>query len=178
MISHSIRLLLGALLVVSPNIDASLQNAETEQRQFSAEDETVKNPILIPQSIREILVSDRMVRDAADYDHISPERFPASWFLASAVHLGGNYEDDLVLIGQGPLRGANITQFWVFHRVANGYKLVLQASAHDLTVSKTIWNRLHEIELLSATATRVHTVLLRFDGERYRVSRDRWGPIQ
>lgn len=157
---------------------AEAQNHRPEQRQFSAEDESVRNPMPIPESVRRILAADEMVRDAASFNHIAPEDFPEAWFSASAVHLGSANEQDLILVGRGPMLGADITQFWVFRATTREYRLVLQAGAHDLIVLNKVRNEFREIELLSATASAARTVPLRFDGERCKVVRDNWESIQ
>jgi hypothetical protein len=174
LLSLFLSVVLGAITAV---VAAQLDN-RPEQRQFSAEDESVQVPVAIPQGIRKNLAGDEMVREATSYDHIDPEEFPAAWFSASMVHLGSSIEEDFVLVGRGPMVGANITQFWVFRATTRGYRLVLQASAHDLIVMNKVRNGFREIELLSATGIAVRTVLLRFDGERYKVVRDKWESTQ
>jgi hypothetical protein len=71
-------------------------------------------------------------------------------------------------MGVGPLRAANVTPFWVFSATARGYELVIMAPAHDLIVRNTWWKGYRDIELVSLTAAEISTVLVRFDGERYK----------
>jgi hypothetical protein len=165
-------LVLGSLMVFGGASAIAQSRVGHEQRHFSAEDETVKNPVAIPLAVRALLAKEEMVRDAARFDHIAPEDFPASWFLTSAVSLGNEGEKDLVLVGRGPMSGANITQFWVFHATDEGYDLVLQAGAHDLFVNDRMQHGFREIELQSATGIRFYTVVFRFDGKRYKVIRN------
>ena len=151
---------------------------EPEQTHFSAEDESVKNPIAIPDDVLALLRQDKMVRSSLEYEGIPPEKLPLSWFSASAIHLSGPGEPDLIVAAEGPLMGANVENFWVFRHTDHGYDLVLNAPAHDLIVVRTVWNKLREIEVLGATAASVHTVRLRFDGRRYVLYRDKWEDIR
>jgi hypothetical protein len=172
MMNRLLTLVLGSLMGTGVVSAAAQSSVGREQRHFSAEDETVENPVTIPQPVRELLAKEKMVKQATAFEQIVPEKFPASWFLASGVHLVRGNEEDLVLVGQGPMAGANITQFWVFRQTAQGYKLVLQAGAHDLTVTNRMHNGFREIELLSATAARSYWVLLGFLDGQYKVIRD------
>jgi hypothetical protein len=149
-----------------------------EQTHFRAEDDSVQMPIAIPPMIRQLLVADESVKDLARYEKIRPEDFPDSWFSASAVHLSSKALEDVVLVGRGPMLGANITQFWVFCAIPDGYRLVLQAGAHDLYVTRRVWNHYKEIDLFSATGIAVHNVSLRYDGQEYKSFHDSWEPTQ
>jgi hypothetical protein len=155
----------------------SKQISETEQTHFSAEDLSVQKPAAIPKEIQEFLLRDDSVREVLASEDSLPTGFPSSWFLASIVHLGARNERDFVLVGQGPLLGANITRFWVFRQKISGYDEVVRESAHDLILSSNRWNGMREIELISATAVEVHAVVLRFNGALYQPIRDSWEPI-
>jgi hypothetical protein len=144
------------------------------QTHFSAEEESVERPITIPSAIRKLLAADDDVKELAQDENIPPENFLDSWFSASAVHLSSNALQDVVLVGRGPMLGANITQFWVFCATADGYRLVLKVGAHDLFVTHRTWKGFREIDLLSTTATEVHNVSLRYDGHEYKAFHDFW----
>jgi hypothetical protein len=137
------------------------------QTHFSAEDSSVRQPVAIPNSVLTVLREDEAVRIALANDGISAGNLPRSWLSASATHLSNSKELDLVVMGEGALRGTNITTFWVFCATAGGYNLVLTAPAHDLIVKNARSNGHRDIELISMTAVQVSRVLLRFNGERY-----------
>jgi hypothetical protein len=90
------------------------------------------------------------------------------------VHLAGAREEDILVMGEGTLRGANMITFWVFRPTVRGYELILNGPAHDLTVGKTRWKGFREIVLRSATANKVHEATLRFNGRRYVLSSEKW----
>ena len=138
-----------------------------EQSEFSAEDAAVKKPVSIPEDVLAMLRKDKTVQSALLDQNIGPENLPASWFSASAIHLSGAKATDLVVVGEPPLVGGNVTLFWVFCATADGHELVLTAPAHNLMVKNKQWKGHREIELASMTAVQISTVLCRFDGKRY-----------
>jgi hypothetical protein len=150
----------------------------SEQTHFSAEDEAVKRPTAIPADVMAQLTQDSYVRQAMENGDPPLKQPPASWFSASVVHLGGADEKDLVVMAEGELRGANVVNYWVFRLLPGGAQLVLNGPAHDLMVLKSRWNGLCKIELESATAIKLHTVILRFDGNRYAIFSDKWEDIK
>jgi hypothetical protein len=154
------------------------QHPSSEQMHFSAEDSTVKSPVPIPENVLTILRNEDTIRGALEDQSISPKDLPSSWFLASETHLSNANRPDLVVIGQPPVSGGSVAIFWVFFAKPSGYKLVLTAPAHDLTVRNTCSKGLRDIELTNLTAMEVWTVLLRFNGERYVKSTVTSNPIQ
>jgi hypothetical protein len=143
------------------------QHAQPEQLEFSAEDEGVKRPVVVPDEVMAILSQDELVRNVLESENVPSEKLPPAWFSASTIHLSGPGEVDLVVMAESELRGANVNVFWVFCPTVHGYELVLTAPAHDLVVKKARWRGHREIELMSATAVQFSTVLLRWDGRKY-----------
>lgn len=137
-----------------------------EQRKFSAEDLRVKR-VKIPPEVLALLKKDETVQIMMENDELPVDKLPPSWFSASAIHLSNAKRTDLVVVGVGPILGANVTTFWVFCATDHGYELVMEAPAHDLVVKNTRWKGYRDIELLSATAVQVSTVWLRFNGKQY-----------
>lgn len=150
----------------------------SEQTYFSAEVEGVEKPVTLPQDVVAILRAEEMVRNGIEDENLPPEEMPLSWFSASAIHLSNSAKVDLVVVGNPPLAGANVTTFWVFHATPHGYELVLTAPAHDLEVKNTRWKGYRDIELISMTAVQMSRVLCRFDGQRYATHKTRSEPIR
>jgi hypothetical protein len=144
-----------------------MRSHPAEQVHFSAEDTSVKRPVPIPDQVLAILKEEEKVRDGLEDEGIPTEQIPLSWFSASTIHLSSSNQVDLVVMGQGPLRGANVIPFWVFISTTRGYQLVLTASEHDLIVMNTRWRGYREIELIYGSAAQVSSVVCRFNGQRY-----------
>jgi len=153
------------------------RSSKSEQQQFSAVDAGVERPIPLPNDVLDILRKDDDVRQMLEAQEIPPEKLPSSWFSASAIHLRSRVETDIVVKGEPPVLGANVTTFWVFCPSTSGHELVLKASALTLGVGKKRWNRYLEIDMSSATASVLSTISFRFDGKRYVWYRDISEPI-
>lgn len=174
MMGGSPAVVLALLVIVCNQSDAQKKAARfSEQMQFSAGDESVQRPVSIPRDVSAILARDEWVQDALESQKVPARELPASWFAASVIHLAGPDEIDLVVIAKGPLVGANVTTFWVFRSTPHGYRTILNGPALGLTVLHTRWKGYREIELTSATAVQVDTVLLRWDGSKYAFYREK-----
>jgi hypothetical protein len=140
-----------------------------EQMHFSAEDESVKRPVVLPDDAVRVLKADPNVMEMLKDQGPSTAKIPEGWLTASTVHLAGFAENDIVVVATGLLRGANVTTFWVLRPGSRGFEVLLTAPAHDLYVRRTRSKGYRDIELLSATAVDVSTISLRFDGHQYKV---------
>lgn len=161
-------LVAGLMLSISFNaVPQSTQTLGLEQTEFSAEDEAVKKPAEIPIDVLALLRQDERVKNELEDGKIPPGEMPTSWFSASAIHLSGPGEPDFIVAAEGPLRGANLEDFWVFCHTEHGYRLALNAPAHDLVVLETYWNGYRKIVLSSQTANVLTSVFFRWDGKRY-----------
>ena len=166
------------LLLCSAGMATYKQSHSNEQRHFSAEASTTKEPMPIPKSALAILTKDGHVQNLLEDENISSAKIPLSWFSAATVHLRSPEKVDLIVMGEGPLRGANVVTFWIFQSTTHGYRLILTAPAHDLVVKNTRWNGYHDIILMSATAEQISITLYKFDGKRYREYKSETEPIK
>jgi hypothetical protein len=162
---------LGAKTPSCPGVSA--------QRQFSAEDERVKCPVTLPAKVGAALAKDPYVVDLLSRLGLPAGTVPRSWYLASEVRLNGPGERHFVVIGNGPLLGANVTKFWIFGLNRGRVTVPLSAAvAHDLIINETSSNGYKNIELLAGTAVTVSTVLLKFKNGRYTVARSKLEEIR
>jgi hypothetical protein len=70
-----------AFLVMSSALTAqSKRSHSSEQLAFSAEEDTVKRPVAIPQDVLAILARDEMVRNELENEELPVEKIPLSWF--------------------------------------------------------------------------------------------------
>jgi hypothetical protein len=148
-------------------VPQSTQTLGSEQTEFSAEYEAVKKPAKIPDDVLALLRQDDRVKNALEDGKIPPGELPTSWFAASAIHLSGPGEPDLIVAAEGPLMGADVEDFWVFCHTEHGYKLVLNVPTHNLIVKETYWKGHREIETSAETAKVFTSVLFRWDGKKY-----------
>lgn len=176
-IRSSVIFLLVVLPVCGQGLAQDNPQVRHEQLQFSAEDERVKKPVDIPEDVLAILSKDELVSRVLGYAKLPASKLPQDWFSASAIHLSSQDKVDLVVVAEGPLRGANVTTFWLFSATPRGYEQVLRAVARNLNVKKTVWKEYREIELLNAAAFQASKVLLRWDGKQYAAYEEKIEPI-
>jgi hypothetical protein len=165
-IKRSVIIFVLCLTIFNVLVAQQRKSPASEQLLFTAEDEHVKKPIPIPDDILAILRDDDLVRSSLENEGVST--IPTSWFSASAIGLRDHGVKDLVLVGEGPLHGTNVTTFWVFRSKSDSHELVLTAPAHTMAFKKTRSKGYRNIELTSATARQISTVIYQFDGKQYR----------
>jgi hypothetical protein len=151
--------LLGVSQPVSPQA--------VEQTHFSAEDESVSKPTVLPPAVKQMLAADRDVSNELKHNGLQVTELPDSWFSTCVVHLNGSSEMDLLVEGESLLRGANVNSFWIFRPTSTGFAQILNAPAHDLFIKHSRTRGYRNVEIMALTATRVMTVEYRFDGNQY-----------
>jgi hypothetical protein len=144
----------------------SASNHDLEQTVFDAEPDSsemlVKVPAELPESALQVL-RDTLTGGTLNClkaRGITPEQAPASWFLASEVHLNGPNEIDFVVLPNvasdvdpknpaGCLLPANGGPFWVLGPgIASGrYGLLLAAYGLRLEVLNSRTNRYKDIQI-------------------------------
>jgi hypothetical protein len=148
------------------SVGISTKPASEEESIFSAEDTAVK-PVSLPSEIVAILAQDARVQEELRIEGVSAEALPSRWFVLSEVHLKSPGEREFIVMGTGPLLGANVTTFWVFRPVSRNLVLILRATAHTLALNDTRSRGYRDIELISATAVQYTNVVYQFNGETY-----------
>jgi hypothetical protein len=148
-----------------------------EQSTFSAEEESFQRRAQLPKELLRILRSDEQVLRTLKWEGMAPEELPADWFLASEIHLHTPDQADLIVMGVGPLRGANMNSFWVFRKTPHGYELVLTEATHTLQILSARSKGYRSIRSFSATAVTGFITEFRFDGRLYQVSSSKSKPI-
>lgn len=159
-----------ASIVFLATLGASAQThpSQKEQTNFSAENEHLQYPCPIPPEVIEILRKDGGIGE--ELDENSPNGAPYSNLLeASIIHLRSPSQNDMIVVANGALAGANVTRFWILTQTAEGMKLVVNgAGAHDLEIKNERNHGYRNIVLLSATAVTWTETVLHFDGNLYR----------
>lgn len=145
---------------------------QDEQRAFSMEQEIVpvRVPVTLPDGALRVLAEDTAVSSCLK-DQIPPDMKPApTWFLASKIHLDDRDEADLIVSTSQKtpcFLGPYTSRFWVLRENEKGYDLVLAVDAHDLTVLRSKWMGLYEIETSVSNLHGTRTSVFRFDGKKY-----------
>src|SRR5579863_5437115 len=103
--------LVVTLLVTAPMETSRGQNSANDQKQeqtaFEAEPDLdvmhINKPVEIPDGALQVLRDlSRRPADCLKDSGVTPEQVPASWFIASAVHLNGPDEVDFIVLLNEP----------------------------------------------------------------------------
>jgi hypothetical protein len=166
---RSLRSLLLIILAFSTWAQAGPGQDRTEQSVFGAEDDNWKRAVPIPD---DALLAIRTADNAA------ADEMPASWFLASEIHLDGPTETDIIVKGVGGLRLPHAALFWVFRTRLGRHELILKTGGDALAALNTRRNGYREIRVDSNTARATTLTIYEFDGQRYQARRTKTRPIE
>lgn len=162
----------------------SARSAHFEQTAFDLaqdiSDKVVKRSVGIPNSALDALRDnlDTDIVDCFKSKGITPEHASASWFQASAIHLNGPNEIDLVVFPYVPnpsptnpagcMLPANFGLAWVLGPgTATGrYRLLLATGGLRLEVLNSRANRYRDIQVGQPG----RTVLYKFSGQQYQTA--------
>ncbi len=162
------------------------RHQQQEQTTFVSDtDEPIKRPVDIPDEVLHILRENlgRGVNNCIKSDAgLTPEQVPASWFVASEIHLDGHSKADLIvrptdlIQSQSTNRclfGAHAVPFWVVGNTDGKYQLFINTLADGLRVLSSRTNRYRDIQIWSLTAVTLTTSTLKFDGHTYKLAKRR-----
>jgi hypothetical protein len=164
-------LIIAALLAHGAESQQTKKRPSQEQTRFGLE-ESVNQPIPIPDEVLSILSTDSEVRTSRCVDEGQPTpKISVSWFEASQIHLDGPEEIDLLVKAKdGCLFGANIGPFWIFKKTQHGYELLLGVSALGLNLLPSRTNGHKDVSAGAVAGGEAMTVFYKFDGRRYQES--------
>jgi hypothetical protein len=139
-----------------------------EQSDFGAEDERWERPAPVPADI---------LQNLRNANNATADQFSAESLEASAIHLGGPEEVDLILMGVKNLTLPHGALFWVFRPRPHGHYLVLSTGGDGLTILNSRSHGLRDIRVYGNTASTTTKAIYRFDGTRYELSNQKTTPI-
>jgi hypothetical protein len=164
---------------------------QAEQTNFSADQppgpEFIRKPVEVPAAALQVL-RDTLARgplNCLKHNGITPDDVPATWFVASEIHLDGPEEVDLIVQpnlpkimtnelphheAAGCLLGANIGPFWVLRNTSGRYGLLLETYALGLEVLDSRTNFYRDIQTAAATAVAATTVVYKMAVAQYQIA--------
>ena len=156
-------------------------------------EEFTRKPVEVPEAALQV-IRDSFVRgtlNCLEHFGTTPDEVPASWFVASEIHLDGPEEIDLIVrpnvlrlaADDLPLReasvcmlGANVIPFWVLRSIRGRYALLLETHALRLEVLDSRSNFYRDIQATAATAATHTTVLYKMSDAQYQVAERKTEP--
>jgi hypothetical protein len=179
-------LLLAALAACTGGQTPKKENGP-EQTVFGADPppgQFMQRPIQVPPAALQVLRDSlgRGANNCLTHNGVTADDIPASWFVASEIHLDGPEEVDLIVqpnlpkIGTdelphheafGCVLGANVGPFWVLRNISGRYGLLLATYALSLEVLDSRSNFYRDIQATAATAATHTTVLYKMSVAQY-----------
>jgi hypothetical protein len=172
----SIIFVLAALCIVSTAQSKPHPAAEQSTFNLGADDPLVQHPVLLSDSELSVLADDEIMHKELDHD---PPilKLTREGLESGVIHLNGPSERDLVVVGSGaPFLGANIGPFWVIRDLPTGPQVVFSTIALGLTIQKTRFKGLRNIEAFAVSGWGTTIIDFRFNGRKYVNFRDRSKP--
>jgi hypothetical protein len=156
------------------------QRSESEQSKFAAEENPdeprVRNPIPVPDVVVEALKTEETVKSCLQYNPLEPGQTLSSWFIASAIHLDGPKESDVVVVpsfsGQESMcfqSASGVGLFWIFRKNSERYELVLKTYGNGLEILKSKTNGYRNIRTgtIGEAGKELTELVFHFDGTHY-----------
>jgi hypothetical protein len=178
-------LVLATVLESSRGAQLPQSDQQREQTTFGFEWEPgdIRKPVEVPDTALQVL-RDTLSRGPLNCikgKGTTPDQVPASWFVASEIHLDGPDEVDLIVVPNGPrmsklppaascLLGANVGPFWVLRRVGGRYMLLLETYALRLDVLDSRTNSYRDIQTVASTAVTSTTIVYKMAVAQYQLA--------
>jgi hypothetical protein len=173
----AIAFLLATILPLGAKAQDTKAAAQPHEQSVFGLETKVDRPAKMPLDVLQILRKDEQVLRCLSGNQ-SPDQIPASWFLASKIHLDSSEKNDfLVQPKNACLFGANIGPFWVFKKAPAAYSLALKTVALGLELLSSSSSGSRDVRGTQATASKLITVVFRFDGNQYQPSKSEVAPI-
>ena len=170
-----------ALLCLSSSVipqDATLNEQTTFSQSEAPNIPIVRRPVRLPETVLAILKKDITAQSCLSENPVSPDRPFSSWFVASAIHLDGDAEVDMVVLPRSDPQPTymcfhsveGIGWFWIFRLRRGDSQLVLKAAGNGMRVLRSIHKKYRDIETgtLGQAGKYVTTTTYWFDGSDYR----------
>jgi hypothetical protein len=137
----------------------------------------VQHPVRLSDSELSALANDETMKQVLDQDPPITEVMREG-LESAVVHLHSSQERDVLVVGSGdPFHGANICPFWVIRDLPTGPQVVFSTIALQVTIQRTSFNGLRNIEAFAATAIEGTTANFRFNGTKYVKCREKSAPL-
>jgi hypothetical protein len=133
-----------------------------------------QNPAPISPEVLRVLAKSDAAKEILDSAAEAGKVDTAQLFRAREVHLSGEKDEDLVVLGTPPKPGLDPNWFWVVRSANRAPQVVLHAGSGSLKLLESRTNGYRDILMVSPLASRTRCVTYHFDGNRYNVWQEKW----
>ena len=129
---------------------------------FSAEDDHVSAPAALPPPVFDLLVQ-------VESRHWNGDTIRPEWFSAEKVSVSGRSAELLLVQAEGPLRGANVSEFWLVQQDTQHHtaSLLWTSPEHDVTLKLTPASPYPSIQTERLSAGRLWTARYAYEHGTY-----------
>jgi hypothetical protein len=143
------------------------QTSPPEQRVFSGS--PVQHPVNLSPEVLRVLLASHPAKETFEIMNDSEKHDPSKLFQAAEVHLNSSDEVDLVVIGLGPMRGAESLWFWVVRSARKSPEVILFSGGGSLEVTDKKTHGYKDIGVVWMSSSETETTVYQFDGMFYRM---------
>lgn len=131
----------------------------------------VQDPVTPSAAVLRTILAAHPAREAFAALDDSQRANPGQLFQAGEVHLSQSGQMDLVVVGLGPMRGADTTWFWVVASADKEPQLVLFSGGDSLELLNSKSHGYKDIRTAWSSPTETETTIYNFDGSEYQMRR-------
>jgi hypothetical protein len=140
------------------------QTPPPEQKVFS---DSIQHPVSLSPEVLKVLLASHPAKETFEILNDSEKHDPSHLFQAAEVHLNSSNEVDLVVIGLGPMRGAETRWFWVVRSARKNPEVILFSGGDSLEVTDKKTHGYKDIGVVWMSSLETETAVYQFDGTSY-----------
>ena len=176
--TNAARVFLANIWIASITCTLSAQTGQVdsghEQTPFTENDERFQQSFCVPPDVVKLLLRTKEVKSALQFVNDRARENGANLFRGVTVHLSASDEDDLLVVGNAPITGADNGWFWLVRSIHGHSQIVLFAGANSLELLGSRTHGLRDVRSRWSSPAETRTSVYRFDGERFALSKEQW----
>lgn len=148
-----------------------------EQKFFSPGDSPIQHPVALSADVLRLLLATQTAKQTFAVLDDSQKANPSQLFQAGEVHLNSADQVDLVVIGMGPMKGADAGWFWIVRSARKDPQVVLFGGGDSLEVLDNKTHGYKDIRIAWSSSFETEATTYQFDGGAYQVRKADNGKI-
>jgi hypothetical protein len=162
-----LRLIIALLVVISCRAISAQTNSLCPYEKDSFGEECFNGTVPIRRDVVAAIFQTEEGKMGAAMLTEEQRQHPESLFKAQALHLVSGGEQDLIVMGSGPMSGADNAWFWIVRKTPSGPEAVLWIGALGVSILRRSTHGLRDIESGWCSAAFCETKRYRFNGKMY-----------
>jgi len=170
----SIALALALLWAGSLSGQTPMKTADASLQVFTAGDERFDRPVPISQDVVKLLLRTKEAKGAMELASNQELRELGHSFRAVEVHLSESNQAAMLVLGIGPMHGADNAWFWIVLSPAVKPAVALFATGESVELMHRRTRDYADVRTRWSSPRDTCTRIYRFDGNRYRLWKEKW----